>query len=209
MFDQAITKDAKSTLAILGKAGILPPKTYLAGGTALAIQLGHRISYDLDFFTNENFDRQAILPKLGQLQFSLEREDKGTILGKINETKFSLFYYPYPLISETLNYQDIQLAGIQDIAAMKVDAISGRGKRRDFIDLYYISKHISLSDALELYDKKYKKLSTNKFHILKSLDYFVDADAESESEVLIEDYSWSKVKKFFQEETIKIARELS
>ena len=209
MFDQAITKNAKSTLAILGKADILPPKTYLAGGTALAIQLGHRISYDLDFFTNENFDRQTILPKLGQLQFSLEREDKGTILGKINETKFSLFYYPYPLISETLNYQDIQIANIQDIAAMKVDAISGRGKRRDFIDLYYISKQISLSDSLELYDKKYKKLSTNKFHILKSLDYFVDADAESESEVLIEDYSWNKVKKFFQEETIKIAKELN
>ncbi|KKQ86440.1 MAG: hypothetical protein UT11_C0071G0014 [Berkelbacteria bacterium GW2011_GWA2_38_9] len=92
---------------------------------------------------------------------------------------------------------------------MKVDAISGRGKRRDFIDLYYISKQISLSDSLELYDKKYKKLSTNKFHILKSLDYFVDADAESESEVLIEDYSWNKVKKFFQEETIKIAKELN
>ena len=132
----------------------------------------------------------------------------GIILGKISETKFSLFYYPYPLISETLNYQDIQIANIQDIAAMKVDAISGRGKRRDFIDLYYISKQISLSDSLELYDKKYKKLSTNKFHILKSLDYFVDADAESESEVLTQDYSWDKVKKFFQSETMRIAKEL-
>ncbi len=91
---------------------------------------------------------------------------------------------------------------------MKVDAISGRGKRRDFIDLYYICKKIKLSDALVLYDKKYKKLSVNKFHILKSLDYFADADSESESEVLIEDYSWNKVKKFFQAETIKIAKEL-
>lgn len=208
MFDQAITKDAKSTLAILGKASILPPKTYLAGGTALAIQLGHRISYDLDFFTNKDFDRQTILPKLGQNKFKLEQEAKGTILGKFNETKFSLFYYPYPLISETLNYLDINIANIQDIAAMKVDAVSGRGKRRDFIDLYYLSKKISLLNALKLYDKKYKKLSANKFFILKSLDYFVDADEESESEVLIKDYSWNKVKKFFKEETIKIAKEL-
>lgn len=208
MFDQGVTKDAKSTLALLGKTKLLPSKTYLAGGTGLAIQLGHRISYDLDFFTKLDFDRQQVLSRLVEYHFKLDREEKGTILGKIGKTKFSLFYYQYPLISETVNFLGTHLASISDIAAMKVDAISGRGKRRDFIDLYYITKKISLLEALALYDRKYQKLSANKFHILKSLDYFEDADKESESEVLLKDYSWEKVKQFFQKETLKIAKEL-
>lgn len=199
MFNQVITERTKSTLAVLSKEKILKD-CYLAGGTALALQLGHRLSFDLDFFTETDFERRKIIQRLEPFGLVVEREDWGTILGKIEDVKFSLFYYKYPLIADQIDYLGINIASLQDIAAMKIDAISSRGTKRDFTDLFFlIKKFKSLNELLGFYDQKYHKGNANSFHIIKSLTYFDDADEEEDPRMLAKDYSWENVKKTLKE----------
>jgi hypothetical protein len=204
MFDKVITERTKSTLALLGKGDILK-NCYLAGGTAMALQFSHRLSFDLDFFTNVKFDRKLLIQKLEPFDFKTDREAWGTILGKLGDTKFSLFYYQYPLVAKTLDYLGINLASSEDIAAMKIDAIGGRGTKRDFTDLYFLVKKFgNLNILLDFYNQKYNKLEANRFHILKSLEYFADADKEEDPKMLISDYSWEKVKEYLTNEIRKL-----
>lgn len=204
MHSEAITKGTKSTLAILGKEKILND-CYLSGGTALALQLGHRISFDLDFFTSKKFERKTIIQQLEKFGLVVEREAWGTILGKIADVKFSLFYYKYPLVFSTLDFLEINIADKKDVAAMKIDAISSRGSKRDFTDIYFLIKDgIHLDDILVFYDKKYQKLEANKYHILKSLEYFDDADKEEDPKMLVAGFSWEEVKATLQEEVKKL-----
>jgi hypothetical protein len=126
----------------------------MAGGTAAALQLGHRISVDFDFFTPKTFSPRSFATALSKLgSFKEEQADKGTVLGRFAGVKFSLFHYEYPLIYPAKKYLSL------DIAAMKIDAIASRGAKRDFIDVYCICKAgYKLTGALNLYDKKYGKL---------------------------------------------------
>jgi len=207
MFDETITKTTKNILALLGKKKILPKGTYLAGGTALALQLGHRRSFDLDFFTDKPFKRREIIQKLGPLNFKLEQEAWRTILGKFTGIKFSLFYYKYPQIFPYKKFLKINLADLPDIAAMKIDAISSRGKKRDFFDLYFLMKEFSLEEMLDFYNQKYKALATNRTHVLRSLEYFADADKDDNPEMIKESPPWEEIKGFFKREVIRIAKE--
>lgn len=210
MFEEALSKNAKNTLALLGKAGILKD-AYLAGGTALALQIGHRISVDFVFFTQKKFDEKIFIQRLVKLpvKFRTERTDWGTILGFINETKFSLFFYDYPLLAKPQKFLGINICNIKDIAPMKLAAISDRCAKRDFIDLYFISaveKFFTLCQILDLYDKKFKVLHQNKLHILKSLVYFEDAESDM-SPKMIKNVVWRQIKEFFKKEVNKITEE--
>ncbi|OGZ78203.1 MAG: hypothetical protein A2528_00070 [Candidatus Staskawiczbacteria bacterium RIFOXYD2_FULL_37_9] len=210
MFENVLSENAKKSLAILGQSGILK-NAYMAGGTALALQIGHRLSYDFDFFTTEEFDATLLTQKINKLipNFNLDRTDWGTILGSINNTRFSLFFYTYPILFESSEFSGVAIVNIKDIAAMKIAAISDRGSKKDFIDLYFIvevEKILSLKECLELYDKKFQALKQNKTHILKSLNYFDDADKEAELK-MIKPVQWKKVKLFFQKEIKKISEE--
>jgi len=203
MFEKAISKQTGENLGLLGKSKILS-NAYLVGGTALALQMGHRISYDLDFFTDKKFKAQVFLKKISQIKvYHHERVEWGTILGRLGSIKFSLFYYPYPLLEKPIKFKNIKIAKIADIAAMKTAAISERGTKRDFIDLYFILQKITLSEALNFYDRKYEKLSSNLIHIKKSLVYFEDAEKDPMPRMLIS-VSWQEVKKFFRKEIKKI-----
>lgn len=198
MFEQALSKEAKESLAVLAKSGILKD-TYLAGGTALALQIGHRISVDFDFFTSKEFKADVFVRRLKKIipDFRLERMSEGTVLGNLKKTRFSLFFYDYPLLSKTHNFLGLKIADIKDIAAMKIAAISDRGTKRDFIDLYFMvnsGKLLSLEKILELYDKKFSLLKQNKVHILKSLVYFDDAEEEP-MPIMIKEIKWEEVKK--------------
>lgn len=195
-------------MALLGKSHLLD-FAYLAGGTACALQLGHRVSIDLDFFTPKEFDAKAIIhPLQGVGNFELEQESWGTILGYFEEVRFSLFIYQYPLLFSPKPFVGIQLADLRDIGAMKIDAISSRGIKRDFIDLYFLcQKGISLKEMLAFYDRKYGKLSSNRIHIQKSLVYFVDAEASPEPKML-KNVDWEKMKTFFVKETKQLAEAL-
>jgi len=211
MFEQVLSKNERDTLAILGKSGLLAD-VYMAGGTALALQIGHRFSYDFDFFTPKEFDENMMLQRIKKLipEFKLERKEWRTILGYIKESRFSLFYYSYPFLFKTNNFLGADIADIKDITAMKIAAISDRGVKKDFIDLYFIIKKekiLSLENALEIYDKKFETLAQNKLHILKSLQYFSDAE-ESEMPKMIKSVSWPEVKSFFKKEVKVLSEEI-
>ena len=202
MFAEAISKQTAENLALLGESKILG-NAYLGGGTALALQIGHRISYDLDFFTDKEFKAQVFLKEMSRFKlYRHERVAWGTILGKLGNVKFSLFYYPYPLLRKLISFKNINIASIADIAAMKTAAISERGTKRDFIDLYFILQKITLAETFDFYDKKYQKLSSNLVHIKKSLVYFDDAENDPMPKMIIP-VSWERVKNFFRKEIKK------
>ena len=199
MFEEAISKQTAENLVLLGKSKILG-SAYLAGGTALALQIGHRISYDLDFFTDQKFKAQIFLKEMSRFKlYQHERVGWGTILGRLGNVKFSLFYYPYPLLRKPISFKNINIADIADISAMKIAAISERGTKRDFVDLYFILQKITLNEVFNFYDRKYQKLSSNSVHIKKSLVYFEDAEKDPTPKMIIP-VSWGKVKTFFKKE---------
>ena len=203
MFTESISKQTAENLVLLGKSKILG-SAYLAGGTALALQIGHRISYDLDFFTDQKFKAQIFLKEMSRFKlYQHERVGWGTILGRLGNVKFSLFYYPYPLLRKPISFKNISIADIADISAMKIAAISERGTKRDFVDLYFILQKIALNEAFNFYDKKYQKLSSNSVHIKKSLVYFEDAEKDPTPKMIIP-VSWGKVKTFFKKEVKNI-----
>lgn len=207
MFTTVLSENATRALALLGNNNILPEKTYLAGGSGLALQFGHRISIDFDFFTPTQFEGQEIVKKLenlGKFEFQ-ESAEKNTLLGLFENVKFSLFKYDYPLVIPPVDYLGIKLACPEDIAAMKIAAIVDRGTTKDFIDVYFIvQKGISLEQSFDYYDRKYKKLANNIYSIVKSLTYFDDADLREMPE-MIEKINWEEVKRFFQKEVVRIA----
>lgn len=172
---------------------------YLAGGTALALQLGHRQSIDLDWFCAQEFSLVQIKAQLSELgKFKINSEDKGTLHAVLNGVRVSLLFYPYSLLFPKVKFQTGHLADWREIACMKINAISSRGSKKDFIDLYFILKQISLAKLLDLFDKKYKGVNYNRLHILKSLVYFKQADKEPRP-IMLEKVSWLNIKKSIQQ----------
>lgn len=167
---------------------------YLAGGTALAIHLGHRESIDLDFFSQKNFSLSKIKNELStQGSFSLISEEEGTLHCLLDEVKLSFFYYPYPMLFPLVDFEKVALADERDISAMKIDAISSRGSKKDFVDLYFLLEKYSLSELMGFFEKKYDKIKFNKLHILKSLIFFEDAEVEPDP-IMLKNISWDKIK---------------
>lgn len=178
---------------------------YLAGGTALALHLGHRLSADLDFFSKENFNEQILLQDLLEIgKFQLEEKSKQTITGILNNTKVSFLGYNYPLLNPLEKISDVNIASIADIACMKIDTISSRGAKRDFVDIYFIAKEIiPLREIMFLFQKKYAPLNYNMMHIKKSLVYFDDAESDPMPNML-KPANWQEIKSFFQNEIKRI-----
>lgn len=207
MFESALPKNATSALAILAKSKILPAKTYLAGGTSLALQLGHRISVDFDFFTPINFNQGNLIQKLSKIgKFTSENEAPNTLLGKFENISFSIFTYKYPLLSKAIDFNGVSLASPKDIGAMKIAAIMDRGTKKDFIDIFFLGKFgLTTDNLLDLYDQKYKLLENHLYSIIRSLGYFVEANA-SEMPPMIEKVSWEEIEKFFKKESLRLAK---
>ena len=207
MFTAVLSKTAKESLALLGKSKVLPKNTYLAGGSALAVHFGHRISVDFDFFTASHFRGREIvekLEKLGRFIFQ-EADEKDTLLGDFKGVKFSLFRYDYPLIFKPTDFLSITLADPKDIAAMKLAAIMDRGTKKDFIDIYFlIKKGISIENSFKYYNQKYRLLANNLYSLIKSLSYFDDAE-DLEMPEMIKKINWDEVKKFLQKEVVRLA----
>jgi hypothetical protein len=167
----------------------------LAGGTALALQLGHRQSFDLDLFTPTDFAVPAMVTRFGSLPgFTLTRTADGTILGELPGTQVSLFRYEYPLIQPTIDYLGVPLASLADLGAMKLNAVADRGLRRDFVDLIVLLEQTTLGQLLTDYDAKYRALASNHLHLMKSLVYFDDAETDQHPAMLKAGYDWSAVK---------------
>lgn len=145
---ETITTGTAETLRTLRDGGFIGD-AYLAGGTALALRFGHRLSVDLDFFTPELFHEDALLARLQTLpEFSLVAKSPHTIHAVIHGTKVSFLGYPYRRLFPLSTFEGVPVADPRDIACMKLSAIASRGTKRDFIDLYVVGERFSLGDIL-------------------------------------------------------------
>lgn len=171
---------------------------YLAGGTALTLQLDHRTSVDLDFFTqHKDFDAGFISTVLFPYKWLITRTDKGTLYGELEGTKISFIAYPYFVPKQPfITYGEIDILDAEDIAVMKIIAISQRGRKRDFFDLYwYITQREPLLNIIERVDTQYPNLKHNYHHIIKSLMFFGEAEEDPEPQIFF-DATWEEVKKY-------------
>ncbi len=190
----------------------LPPDTYMAGGTALAIYLNHRVSVDIDLFTDKEFYCGPIISSIQQRHTLtiISATEKDTLLAVVDNIRFSLFNYPYPLLKPLVNDPDfnIKLASPEDIAAMKVVAITQRGTAKDFVDLRVLmaAYELSLSYLVEMVQKKYGVSKEYVYQIKKGLIYFDDALKSLGDVTLIksgkgmrmEKSEWNEVESFFK-----------
>ena len=180
---------------------------YLAGGTALALQAGNRRSVDLDFFTTEkDFDKAELLHNfLGNSEWETTINRKNTIYGELFNAKVSFIAYPFFVPKQDfIRYGFIHILQPIDIAVMKIIAISQRGRKRDFFDLYWCAKHTEpLEKTIERLKTQYPSVAHDYHHLLKSLVYFNDAESDPMPEICFR-ASWSGVKNFFKTEIPKI-----
>lgn len=169
---------------------------YLAGGTGLALQVGHRKSYDLDWFSEKDFSTKKLkdtLSKIGEIE--VIGEDRDILNCIIEGVKLSFFKYPFKKIFTFVEYQNgIKIADKRDIACMKVSVISARGSKKDFIDLFFLLKEFSLESILSWHRKKYINTKYSDAHLSKSLTYFKDADKDS-MPIMLRLVKWADVKK--------------
>jgi len=201
MFDSVLEETSQKNVKILSSLPFIQ-QFYLAGGSGCALHLGHRISQDLDFFSRKEFSHFEIQESLkNHGDFMADYSDARTLAGRLNTTKISFFYYGYPLIRDLQIYRGLNLASLEDIGCMKIDTISSRGKKRDFVDLYFILKYkdMSLKEYFSLFDAKYRSENYNLYHVLKSLVYFEDAEKDPDLRMLVE-FSWKDLKSFFRQQ---------
>jgi hypothetical protein len=179
----------------------------LAGGTGLALQFGHRLSEDFDFFRTDDFHPVAMheaLHALGKYETSME--DASSLVVLLDTVKLSFFKVRDPFLHPTQPWRFIQLASPEDIALMKLAAIGGRGARKDFIDLWFLLNdgRISLRDALAQMPVKYGAERFNRLHTLKSLTYFEDAEREPMPRMMVP-FEWAACCAYYRKAVREIA----
>ena len=172
----------------------------LVGGTALSLRYGHRSSVDLDLFFHEFFDFDNIKVELENTfndNFNFESgHRKIGIFCYIHKIKVDIVFYPHSPIVPIETIDNIRMYSSADIAAMKIQAILGRGKKKDFYDLYELLQHFSLQQLIEWHKQKYPSQML-AISIPNAISYFVDAD-ESESPKNFKNQDWETVKKGIQ-----------
>jgi len=194
MFEQSVSYDTRLVLEKINQSE-LANSFYLGGGTALALELGHRQSIDLDWFSQADFSNGLLKEKLSRLgRLEITGEEEGTLNAVLDGVKITFLRYRYPLLFPTVDFGKVPLADERDIAAMKIDAASSRGSKKDFIDIYFLLRKYSLSELIEIFEQKYTGIEYNKLYILKSLTYFEDAENEP-MPVMIEKVDWEEAKK--------------
>ncbi len=177
---------------------------YLAGGTAVALHLGHRRSRDLDWFREAPLTQPLQLAEMLREHCSeveVTHVEQGTLLVRVSGVRVSFFEYRYPLMRPPLLWEKygFLLASLEDLACMKLLAIAQRGTKRDFVDLYALMQAVPLLEALRLYQQKYGVSDIT--HLLRALTYFEDADRER-MPTMLQPIAWREVKRALRE-TIK------
>jgi len=183
----------------------------LAGGTALALQYGHRISVDLDFFSEHPFSTEKLYQEMkgGGLEPEIIHEEEGTLTSMIEGVKVSMLHYPYPFLEKEETLRDVPVAGILDIASMKVIDISQRGARRDFVDLYFVLLDTPFWKIAGNMVKRYGAKRINPVNIGKSLVYFNDAEGDPDPQYRGDVRpDWESIKKFFKSRVRQIVLDI-
>ncbi len=174
----------------------------LVGGTSLALQIGHRNSIDIDLFGNSEINSDLFIEKLSKFgELKVVQSTKNILITKINEVKVDFVNYKYPLLSQILFVENIRMLSTKDIAAMKLNAIAGRGSKKVFIDLYFLLNEFPLQEILNFYLQKYDDGSS--FMVQKSLSYFLDADDQLSPKMYL-DFNWETCKQKIIEEVLKL-----
>lgn len=195
LFENAVLEPGTRTL-LRRLGGILAgDRFFLVGGTALAIQIGHRRSIDLDFFTREAFDPDRILESLSATLppdgIIVAGRAAHTLNLTLSGVKVDLIRYDYPLLEPPVEADGYTLISLQDIAAMKLAAITNRGSKKDFIDLYFLLERYPIQTLLDFYRRKFP--DHDVFFVIRSLAYFDDADLEPDP-VMLREGKWGSVK---------------
>lgn len=190
---------------ILDRASLSLPKKYcshhflqnfsLAGGTGLALRFGHRISYDLDLFSTEKFDVNTLEAEL-ESYYGLQYIKRGTLsnalFSTVNSVKSDFVYDYEKRIKATEIFNSIRIYPLEENIAMKLNAIIGRRRKRDFYDLHFILKHSSFNKVCHFFINKFGE--EKLMPLLKSITYFDDAENDEEPVLLKEKITWKKVK---------------
>ncbi len=184
---------------------------YLAGGTAVALHLGHRVSEDFDFFTPHDFDVSLLREELNSAgNFILTDMRSGTLHGIFEGVKVSFLFYAPRLIFPLHLLSDCHIADIRDLAPIKLDTVGSRGSKKDFIDLYFIANEsVPLKEVFKLYKNKYSHLQINMKHLIMSLTYFEDADKSRDEIIMLnKTVTWPEIKKYFEKQAKIILEEI-
>jgi hypothetical protein len=191
---QTITVEGP-TLVLLKKLQQIPQLNHLrlVGGTALALQLGHRNSVDLDLFGIVTLSLEEMTQAMENagLEVSFSKKRGGVYLFVVNNVKVDIVNFPLEWFEPAIETEDVKMAGLKDIVAMKMAAITGRGRKKDFIDFYFLLKYFSLNQAFDLYLKKYPNNAIE--NAMMSLTYFVDAEKDTMPKMFI-DIDWEDIK---------------
>ncbi len=172
---------------------------YLSGGTGLALQLGHRRSFDMDFFTPEKFSPEELSSLLRRynLKMTEERRSFLTLYCLLEGIRVSFMYYEGRLLFPLKDFNSISVADFRDIIAEKARTIADRGKKKDFYDFYYGVKLLGIERTVELICKKFGR-DINYLHIMKGLTYFEDAERDPSPILLESGTGWDEIKDFFE-----------
>jgi hypothetical protein len=194
-----------STFVLLKKLQQIPMLNglRLVGGTALALQLGHRHSIDLDLFGEIDVDSRQIAKELesNDLDVIIDRETDSIKMFRINGVKVDIVKYPVTWLEPSIETEEVRMAGLKDIAGMKLNAVANRGTKKDFVDFYFLLHHFSLEQMLDFFVEKYPRNSL--FAVVKSLTYFEDAEKDAMPKMFTK-VSWEKIKSKIGEAVKKI-----
>lgn len=166
----------------------------LAGGTSLALRFGHRNSIDLDLFSTSSFDpmllRNILQADYPDLIFS--GNNKYMLFCNINSIKVDFVFHPYALLSPFETIETIRLFSLKDVIAMKLQAITQRGSKKDFYDLWQLLQIMDAKELTEIYAKKYGEGQV--WMMLTSVTYFTDAEQQADPKIFIKNLGWKEVK---------------
>jgi len=183
---------------------------YLAGGTALALMLQHRTSVDLDFFSSSKFDNKKFVNQLNSILTPrpvVTSISEGTLYIQYNKVEISFIHFPYKLIDKKIKSgYKIDIAGLKDIAAMKLSAVTGRTAKKDFIDIYFLLKEkFSFEQLISFYLKKFGSEVYNEVILTKSLMAFENI-SEKKNPLMLKPFDWEKAKKYILNEAANYFR---
>ncbi|HEX7320729.1 MAG TPA: nucleotidyl transferase AbiEii/AbiGii toxin family protein [bacterium] len=195
MFEEVLPVNAAS---ILQRIAPHLKDFYLAGGTGLALQLGHRKSADFDFFNDHQFNIDLLISRISPDKILMSTE--GTLHCESDGIKLSFLYYNPPRLFPAITWQNINLADWRDISAEKMKAISQRGSKKDFVDLYVVIKLKStIEQVCQTFKDRFSSSTINYYHVLRSLTFFEEAEEEPAPVMVMKgvDWEWKVIKEFF------------
>ncbi len=207
IFWETILPTMREVMAVFARSEI-GARFYLAGGTALALQLGHRRSVDLDFFSpTEDIPsvRQPLEAALHAFDPILADTSWSNLVFLASGVQMGFYGYGYPMVAPFVVAEGVRLAGVADIGLMKLDALLARASRKDFHDLYTICQQIPLRKLLDLAPQKFTGTRDFEAQVVKRLAFFDRAEQE-EPPLMLEDTAWETVKAFFRQQAISLGK---